>query len=638
MIERYPMKEGETTNTWYNRVEQEFYEKYADKTQEQMDEIYKQYEKDHPEEFGGMHARMQSPELGAIGRKRFELFDERRNNTVERGIRVNVLDPSYKFILSARQEGNEEFLKDAEEAISNNLGERGPGRFYIRDGVYNVEVYDTPEVRKALEAVFEKHGLDTSLLKQQEATNGRRPANAGIKKQPNPAVVKVSESNSTSYFTEEIKKFNLAESALASKPLPKHVEKTTDGKLKIGEGFGQRGRTTIRILYEYATKLGLSAQKQADKEKTPESYRLILDDTPVNRAFINACVRKEVNQYVEMDRSPHEVLNALKRSAPNSVVSHLKKNKDLIDQNLPAGVIAAEGIIFIGSKLGNKAQEIVRALYERGDEIGLDITKNCDTKKTPESYKMFLGDTPENRAFINANMTRDGQNLISSEEAMKKMLSVSSNDAGITKQPNPTVRKAQQSETGQTEGGVSNRTCNLEGFSFEQTKNRLRMMFVKSEESVQFYKKLKESILKQCEGVKPGSLCFKDRTGGMALFTVPNSPEVREAMKVVYEEYGLDISVLKQSEIKKVGKTSKQSEEGGPSKTDKVQPKKEKPVKITTVLSQYGATFSFGNNVKTNSDGTIFTVDMRKKPSKTIGTGTMSMDQLIKYTKSKGGR
>ena len=672
IFKKYPMQEGESMGKWQRRVSRQIYEEqYADKTPEQMQKILEKYQKEHPDEFEGNNARLISPAFSALFDRLRELnmenaifenkpksifrrlpeqskekvktpkeiLDDVSINTYMREININILAPSYKFILSARQEGNEEFLKDAREAISNNLGKRGPGRFYIRNGFYNVEVYDTPEVRKALEAVFEKHGLDTSLLKQQEATNGRRPANAGIKKQPNPTVVKVPEAKTTSYFTEEVKKFNLAESALAREPLPKHVEKTTDGKLKIGEGFGWRARTTIRILFEYATKLGLSAQKHADEEKTPESYRLILDNTPANRAFINACVRKEVNQYVEMDRSPHEVLNALKRSAPNSVVSHLKKNKDLIDQNLPAGVIAADGIIFIGSKLGNKAQEIVRALYERGDEIGLDITKNCDTKKTPESYKMFLGDTPENRAFINANMTRDGQNLISSEEAMKKMLSVSSNDAGIKKQPNPTVvRKAQQSEIGQTEGGVSNKTCNIEGFSFEQTKDRLRMMFVKSEESVQFYKKLKESILKQCEGVKPGRLCFKDRTGGMALFTVPNSPEVREAMKVVYEEYGLDISVLKQSEIKKAVKTSKQSEEGGPSKTDKGQPKKEEPAKITTVLSQYGTAFSFGNNVKTNSDGTTFTVDMRKKTSKTIGTGTMSMDQLIKYTKGKGAR
>ena len=420
IFKKYPMQEGESMGKWQHRVSRQIYEEqYADKTPEQMQKILAQYKKEHPDEFEGNNARLISPAFSALFDRLRELnmenaifenkpksifrrlpeqskekvktpkeiLDDVSINTYMREINVNILAPSYKFILSARQEGNEEFLKDAGEAISNNLGKRGPGRFYIRDGVYNVEVYDTPEVRKALEAVFEKHGLDTSLLKQQEATNGRRPANAGI-----------------------------------------------------------------------------------------------------------------------------------------------------------------------------------------------------------------------------------------------------------TKQPNPTVRKAQQSETGQTEGGVSNKTCNIEGFSFEQTKGRLRMMFVKSEESVQFYKKLKESILKQCEGVKPGRLCFKDCKGGMALFTVPNSPEVREAMKVVYEEYGLDTSLLKQSEIKKVGKTSKQSEEGEPSKTDKGQPKKEEPAKITTVLSQYGATFSFGNNVKTNSDGTTFTVDMRKKPSKTIGTGTMSMDQLIKYTKGKGGR
>ncbi len=454
IFKKYPMQEGESMGEWQRRVSQQIYEEqYADKTPEQMQKILEKYQKEHPDEFEGNNARLISPAFSALFDRLRELnmenaifenkpksifrrlpeqskekvktpkeiLDDVSINTYMRGINVNILAPSYKFILSARQEGNEEFLKDAREAISNNLGKRGPGRSYIRDGFYNVEVYDTPEVRKALEAVFEKHGLDTSLLKQQEATNGRRPANAGIKKQPNPTVVKVPEGESTSYF-EEIKKFNLAESALASEPLPKHVEKTTDGKLKIGEGFGQRGCTTIRTLCEYATKLGLSVQKQADTEHTPESYRLVLDDTPANRAFVNACVQKKVNPFECMDRPPHEIFNALKRSAPNSVVSHLKKNNDLINQNLPAGVIVFGGIIFIGSELGNKAQEIVRALYERGDEIGLDITKNCDTKKTPESYKMFLGDTPENRAFINANLMPDGKSLVPQEKAMAKMM------------------------------------------------------------------------------------------------------------------------------------------------------------------------------------------------------------------------
>ena len=484
IFKKYPMQEGESMGEWQRRVSRQIYEeKYADKTPEQMQEILEQYKKEHPGEFDGKHARLISPEYSAILRKSNEpregtsknlksifkrlmeqskekvktpkeILDDVSINTYMREININILAPSYKFILSARQQGNEEFLKDAREAISNNLGKRGPGRSYIRNGFYNVEVYDTPEVRKALEAVFEKHGLDTSLLKQQEAKKGGRSAGAGIKKQPNPTVVKVPEAKTTSYFTEEVKKFNLAESSLASEPLPKHIEKTTDGKLRIGEGFGRRARTTIRILFEYATKLGLSAQKHADEEKTPESYRLILDNTLANRAFINACVRKEVNQCVEMDRSPHEVLNALKRSAPNSVVSHLKKNNDLINQNLPDGVIAGGGIIFIGSKLDNKAQEIVRALYERGDKIGLDATKNCDTKKTPESYRLILDDTPENRAFINANLTPDGKSLVSQEKAMAKMMNetVVADKPKVVKTSETTVKVGTLPETIQTTG------------------------------------------------------------------------------------------------------------------------------------------------------------------------------------------
>lgn len=479
IFKKYPMQEGESMGEWQRRVSRQIYEEqYADKTPEQMQKILAQYKKEHPGEFEGNNARLISPAFSALFDRLRELnmenaifeknpksifrrlpeqskekvktpkeiLDDVSINTYMREINVNILAPSYKFILSARQKGNEEFLKDAREAISNNLGKRGPGRFYIRDGVYNVEVYDTPEVRKALEAVFEKHGLDTSLLKQQEATNGRRPANAGIKKQPNPTVVKVPEGESTSYF-EEIKKFNLAESALASEPLPKHVEKTTDGKLKIGKGFGWRARTTIRTLCEYATKLGLSVQEQADTEQTPESYRLVLDDTPANRAFVNACVQKKVNPFECMDRPPHEIFNALKRSEPNSVVSHLKKNNDLINQNLPAGVIVCGGCIFIGS--GNKAQEVVLALYERGDEIGLDVSGIYDTKKTPESYRLILGDTPENRAFINANLMPDGKSLVPQEKAMAKMM----NKTAVAQKPkaaqiqNPTAKAGVRSKT-----------------------------------------------------------------------------------------------------------------------------------------------------------------------------------------------
>ncbi|MBR6675482.1 MAG: hypothetical protein IKL32_06160 [Alphaproteobacteria bacterium] len=201
IFKKYPMQEGESMGKWQHRVSRQIYEEqYADKTPEQMQKILAQYKKEHPDEFEGNNARLISPAFSALFDRLRELnmenaifenkpksifrrlpeqskekvktpkeiLDDVSINTYMREINVNILAPSYKFILSARQEGNEEFLKDAGEAISNNLGKRGPGRFYIRDGVYNVEVYDTPEVRKALEAVFEKHGLDTSLLKQSE--------------------------------------------------------------------------------------------------------------------------------------------------------------------------------------------------------------------------------------------------------------------------------------------------------------------------------------------------------------------------------------------------------------------------------------------------------------------------------------
>lgn len=251
LFQKYPMKEGETMGSWQHRVTQQIYkEKYANKTLKEMKEIREQYKKEHPREFDSKYTQFVSPEYSAIYlgldeaskenktlneaskenkttiteilrgmitknkglRNPKEILDDPRINAYRRQIHINIIVPSYKFILSARQEGNEEFLRDVGKAISKNLGSRDPGRFYVRDGFYSVEVYDTPEVRKALEAVFEKHGVDTALLKQEKSKSGMRKF--GIKKQPNPSVAKMPECKPTTAFTEDIKKMNLADTTV----------------------------------------------------------------------------------------------------------------------------------------------------------------------------------------------------------------------------------------------------------------------------------------------------------------------------------------------------------------------------------------------------------------------------------------
>ncbi len=67
VLKKYPMQEGESMGSWQHRVTQQIYEeKYADKTPKQMREIYEQYQKEHPDEFGGTNARVILPELSAI--------------------------------------------------------------------------------------------------------------------------------------------------------------------------------------------------------------------------------------------------------------------------------------------------------------------------------------------------------------------------------------------------------------------------------------------------------------------------------------------------------------------------------------------------------------------------------------------
>ena len=158
---------------------------------------------------------------------------------------------------------------------------------------------------------------------------------------------------------------------------------------------------------------------------------MLLDDTPANRAFINACVKPEANVFDWMQHSPHEIFRRLQRSAPDSVVSHLKKNESLINQTLPANVLAAKDIdgensLFIGSGFGDNAQAVVRALYERGREIGLYMNKRCDGNRTSSSYRLILADNPVNRAFVNANIAPDGKSLVPQEKAMARMMNKTS--------------------------------------------------------------------------------------------------------------------------------------------------------------------------------------------------------------------
>ena len=83
IFKKYPMQEGESMGGWQRRVSRQIYEEqYADKTPEQMQEILEQYQKEHPGEFDGKHARLVSPAFSA-------LFDRLRELNMENAIFEN---------------------------------------------------------------------------------------------------------------------------------------------------------------------------------------------------------------------------------------------------------------------------------------------------------------------------------------------------------------------------------------------------------------------------------------------------------------------------------------------------------------------------------------------------------------------
>ena len=115
-----------------------------------------------------------------------------------------------------------------------------------------------------------------------------------------------------------------------------------------------------------------------------------------------------------------------------------------------------------------------------------------------------------------------------------------------------------------------------------------------------------------------------------------NTPEgfaVRLRMDELYEDY-------KKSSDKPKEPTQKSSDKPS-GLTRKVPDKPKEPTQKasgeTNKNNQYGVSISFGKEVKQRPDSSTFTVNFNK-PSKTIGSGTMSMEQLMKYVVKKGSR